>query len=101
MVERGQTPRLERPVLNADAAASGCDPAPLSAAAALLLALAAYFASSRERLAAVATALRISPGSPSGAISTSKAAAVVPPGEVTLRRSCAASRSERWSSSPA
>ena len=60
-----------------------------------------YFASSRERRAAAATALRISVARPSSAISTCRAANVVPLGEVTFWRSTAGSRSERCSSSPA
>ena len=50
---------------------------------------------------AAAIALVISGSRPSSAISTSSAAAVVPPGEVTFCRSAAASSGERWRSSPA
>ena len=49
----------------------------------------AYFARSFERCVAAATARVISVCMPFGAISTSSAAAVVPPGEVTFWRSVA------------
>ena len=52
-------------------------------------------ASSRERVVAAAMALVISGASPSFAISTSSAAAVVPPGDVTFCLSVAASSGER------
>ena len=59
-----------------------------------------YFANSLERRVAAATA-RVSSGCmPSFPISTSSAAAVVPPGEVTFWRSVAEASSERCNNSP-
>src|SRR5215470_7383 len=57
-------------------------------------------ASSRERRVAASTARLMSCAMPSAAISTSSAAAVVPPGEVTFWRKVAGSSGERLSSSP-
>ena len=54
-----------------------------------------YPASLRERSVAAATAFFKSGGRPSSRISTSSAAAVVPPGEVTFSRKVAASSAER------
>src|SRR5476651_702596 len=60
----------------------------------------AYPARSRPRLVAAMTALVNSGSSPFWPIRTSSAAAVVPPGDVTLARKVAASSSERCSNSP-
>ena len=60
-----------------------------------------YFASSRERRVAAATALRISSGRPSfSAISTCSAAWVVPLGEVTFWRSTSGRRRNGASARP-
>jgi hypothetical protein len=59
-----------------------------------------YFANSLERRVAAATARVNSDCRPSGPISTSSAAAVVPPGDVTFWRNVAAGSSERCSNSP-
>ena len=54
-----------------------------------------YPASLRERSVAAATAFFKSGGRPSSRISTSSAAAVVLPGEVSISRKVAASSAER------
>ena len=59
-----------------------------------------YFANSFDRCVAAATARIISAACRLSPISTSSAAAVVPPGEVTFWRSVAEESSERCSSSP-
>src|SRR5690606_37234758 len=62
----------------------------------------AHLPNSRPRSAAAFTARCKSAGNPvSGSISTARAAAVVPPGEVTLTRSCSALSPDRCASSPA